>query len=356
MKIGVLGPISWRVPPRHYGGWELVTYNLVEGLVARGHEVTLFATADSESSARLLSICPRPLSEDSTLPARMYESLHASLAFEHAAEFDLIHNHLGCYPVCSERLLPVPLVTTLHGSAAEDHSRLIYGQYRDSSYVSITDAERRLAPELNYVATVHNGIDVAGFDFNPTPGDYLLVLGRISPDKGIHSAIAVAQRCGIRLVLAGIVPRENEEYFETQVRPHLRKGFIDFVGPADHARKNELLRHAYAFLHLITYQEAFGLTMVESMACGTPVIGVPMGSVPEIVAQGETGFWADDVEEVCRVLPKVAELDRGRCRARAEEMFNVDRMVEGYLEVYRRVLDEWASRADGEHGGMQPPR
>ena len=338
MKIGVLGPISWRIPPRHYGGWELVTYNLVEGLVARGHQVTLFATADSQTSARLLSVCPRPLSEDPTLPPRVYESLHAALAFEHAREFDLIHNHMGCYPVCFSRLVPVPLITTLHGSAAEDHSRLIYSRHRDSYYISITDAERQLAPELNYVDTVYNGIAVDSFDFNPTPGDYLVVVGRMSPDKGIHAAIAVAQRSGMRLVLAGIVPRENEEYFETQVRPFLRKGFIDFVGPADHARKNRLLGGAYAFLHLITYHEAFGLTMVESMACGTPVIAVPMGSVPELVLHGETGFWADDVEEVCRVLPRVADLDRGRCRRWVEERFGVDQMVDRYVQVYDRVL------------------
>ena len=204
--------------------------------------------------------------------------------------------------------------------------------------MSITDAERRLAPELNYVATVYNGIDVGAFDFSPVPGDYLLVLGRMSPDKGIHAAIAVAQRCGMRLVLAGIVPPENEEYFETQVRPHLKKGFIDFVGPADHARKNRLLRGAYALLHLITYHEAFGLTMVESMACGTPVIAVPMGSVPELVIHGETGFWADDVEEVCRLLPRVGSLDRARCRRWVEERFGVDQMVDRYVEVYERVL------------------
>lgn len=344
MRIGILGPVSWRIPPRHYGGWELVTYNLVEGLVARGHQVTLFATADSETSARLVSVCPRPLSEDPSLPARMYESLHAALAFEYAGEFDLIHNHLGCYPVCHSRLIPVPLVTTLHGSAAEDHSRLIYSRYRDCPYVSITDAERLLAPELNYVATVYNGIDVSAFDFNPTPGDYLLVLGRMSPDKGIHAAIAVAQRCGRRLILAGIVPPENEEYFETQVRPHLKKGFIDFVGPADHARKNKLLREAYAFLHPITYHEAFGLTMVESMACGTPVIAVPMGSVPELVVNGETGFWADDVEEICQLLPKVAQLDRARCRQWVEERFGIDQMVDRYVEVYEKVLRDAARR------------
>jgi glycosyltransferase involved in cell wall biosynthesis len=338
MRIGILGPISWRVPPRHYGGWELVAYNLVEGLVRRGHQVTLFATADSQTSARLESVCPRPLSEDPNLPARVYESLHATLAFEQADRFDLIHNHLGCYPVCYSRLIPTPLVTTLHGSGAEAPSRIIYSRYRHSPYVSITDAERQLAPDLNYVATVYNGIDVDAFDFSPTPGDYLLVLGRMSPDKGIHTAIEVARRSGLRLVLAGIVPSENREYFETLVRPHLREGFIDFVGPADHVRKNQLLRGAYAFLHPITYHEAFGLTMVEAMACGTPVVAVPMGSVPELVVHGETGFWARDVEEACRLLPKVAALDRARCRQRVAQRFNLDQMVEGYERVYERVL------------------
>lgn len=355
MKIGVLGPISWRVPPRHYGGWELVTHNLVEGLVKRGHDVTLFATADSETRARLVSVCPRPLSEDSTLPARAYETLHTALALEHAGEFDLIHNHMGSYSVCYSRVIPVPMVTTLHGSAAEDQSRLIYSRYRDSHYVSITNAERILAPELNYVDTVYNGIDVELFEFSPTHGDYLLVLGRVSPDKGIHTAISVAERCGMRLIIAGIVPPENEEYFETQVKPHLKRGLIDFVGPADHALKNRLLKGAYAFLHLITYHEAFGLTMVESMACGTPVVAVPMGSVPEIVTNGENGFWANDVEEVCRVLPGVAKLDRTHCRKWVEDRFGVDQMVDSYVRVYEKVLGLSPIPSPGSSVTASPP-
>jgi glycosyltransferase involved in cell wall biosynthesis len=339
MRIGMLGPISWRVPPRHYGGWELVAYHLTEGLVRRGHDVTLFASGDSLTSARLESVVPRPLSEDAGLAqfARVYETLHTAHAFEHAAEFDLIHNHMGSFAQCFVRLSPVPVVTTLHGSGAEAHSKLIYAHYADEPYVSITDAERALIPDLNYVATVYNGIDLAGFPFAPAPGEYLLVLGRMSPDKGIHFAIEVAERTGLPLVLAGIVPPENKIYFEERIQPRLGKN-ISFVGPADAKCKAELYGGAAAFLHLITYDEAFGLTMVEAMACGCPVIAVRRGSVPELVVDGKTGFIVDDVDGAVAAVDRIGRIDRAVCRAHVREHFSVDRMVEGYLEVYRTVL------------------
>jgi glycosyltransferase involved in cell wall biosynthesis len=339
MRIGMLGPISWRVPPRHYGGWELVAHHLTEGLVQRGHDVTLFASGDSLTNARLESVAPRPLSEDPELAqfSRVYETLHIANAFEHAAEFDLIHNHMGSFAQCFVRLSPVPVVTTLHGSGAEAHSRLIYRRYADSPYVSITDAERALIPDLRYVATVYNGIDLSGFPFAPERGSYLLVLGRMSPDKGIHFALDVAERAGIPLVLAGIVPPENKTYFEEQIQPRLGKQ-SEFVGPADAKRKAELYAGALAFLHLITYDEAFGLTMVEAMACGCPVIAVRRGSVPELVVDGETGFLVDDVDGAVAAVGRIDSIDRAACRARVQERFTVDHMVEGYLDVYRSVL------------------
>jgi glycosyltransferase involved in cell wall biosynthesis len=335
----MLGPISWRVPPRQYGGWELVAYYLTEGLVRRGHDVTLFASGDSLTSARLESVVPRPLSEDAGLAqfSRAYETLHTANAFEHAAEFDLIHNHMGSFAQCFVRLSLAPVVTTLHGSGAEPYSKLIYTRYADAHYVSITDAERALLPNLNYIATVYNGIDLSGFPFAPTPGEYLLVLGRMSPDKGIHFAIDVAERTGLPLVLAGIVPSENKIYFEEQIQPRLGKN-ISFVGPVDARRKAELYGGAAAFLHLITYDEAFGLTMVEAMACGCPVIAVRRGSVPELVVDGKTGFIVDDVDGAVAAVDRAGTVDRAACRAHVQEHFTVDRMVEGYLDVYRTVL------------------
>ncbi len=341
LRIGILGPISWRVPPRHYGGWELVTHHLTEGLVRRGHQVTLFASGDSQTAARLRSVVPRPLSEDDTLRqyARAYESLHMAAAFEQAHEFDVLHNNAGSYAMCYAGLCPVPLVTTLHGSAAEPDSKLIYSRYKDQAYVSITDAERRLMPELRYLATVYNGIETAEFPFSVAPGDYLLVLGRMSPDKGIHHAIEVARRTQTPLVLAGIVPPENEAYFAAQIAPQLN-GRIRFVGAVDFQQKAGLYAGARALLHLITYDEAFGLTMTEAMACGCPVIGVRRGSVPEIVADGETGFIVDDVDGAVQAVGMLGTLDRASCRRRVEEHFSADRMVQGYEAVYRTLVHQ----------------
>jgi glycosyltransferase involved in cell wall biosynthesis len=339
VRIGILGPISWRVPPRHYGGWELVAHHLTEGLVRRGYQVTLFASGDSLTAARLASVAPRPLSEDADLRryARAYESLHAAACFERAREFDVIHNNLGSYPVCYAGVCPVPLLTTLHGSGAEGDSKLIYSRYRTQPYVSITDAERALIPDLNYVTTVYNGIDPGQFPFAAAPGAYLLVLGRMSPDKGIHLAIEAARRTGLDLVLAGIVPPENEQYFTDQIQPHLDE-HIRFVGPADLEQKAKLYAGARAFLHLITYDEAFGLTMVEAMACGCPVIAVRRGSVPELVVDGVTGFIVDDVGGAVGAIGQLDEIDRAACRRRVEDHFTVDRMVEGYEAVYRRLV------------------
>lgn len=347
MKIGILAPIAWRTPPQHYGGWERVASQLTEGLVRRGHAVTLFATADSLTSARLASVCPHPLTQPgSALDSRVYETLHIAHAYEQAATLalDVLHNHAGCFGVPPARRAPCPVVTTLHGSAAETGSRTLYQHYAEQPYVSISEAERRLAPDLHYVATVYNGINVGAFTPDPDPEDYLVVVGRMSPDKGIHLAIRVAQQSGRRLVLAGIVPTENRVYFEEQIQPHLRPGQVEFVGPVDHDQKNRWLSRAYASLHLVTYEEAFGLTMAESMACGTPVVAVRRGSVPELIKDGKTGFVVptDEDEAVVRTavaaLERVDALDREYIRRDTQQRFDTETMVTGYERVYRDVM------------------
>jgi glycosyltransferase involved in cell wall biosynthesis len=269
--------------------------------------------------------------------SRVYESLHMAHAFASAGSFDILHNHLGSYPVAFTPLCPVPMVTTLHGSGAEGDSKLIYGRYPREPYVSISDAERALVPELNYVATVYNGIDESQFEFSPQAGEYLLVVGRMSPDKGIHFAIEVAQRAHIPLILAGIVPPENKQYFDEQVAPHLGPN-IRFVGPVNLEQKSRLYADAKAFLHLVTYEEAFGLTMVEAMASGCPVIAFRKGSVPEVVADTETGFIVADTDAAVAAVAGIGSIDRSACRARVASQFSVGRMVEGYESVYRRVL------------------
>ncbi len=339
MRIGIIASVAWRIPPRQYGGWENVAHLLAEGLVRRGHEVTLFATADSITSARLSSAVPRPLEEDRSLPSRVYETLNIVNAYEHARELDLLHNNAGVYGTVLSRLSPVPVLTTLHGSAAEPDSRIIYDRYRDQPYVSITHAERELFPELNYVATVYNGIASDSFPEPCEPDDYMLFLGRLSPDKGVHLAVEVAKLTGRPLILSGIVPDENREYFQTRVLPHLDGRRIRFVGPSDPARRNALMRRAHAFLHLVTYHEAFGLTMVEAMACGAPVVATRRGSVPELVRDRETGFIVDTPEQAAAAVERSGSIDRGECTRWAREEFSAEKMVCGYERVYEALLN-----------------
>lgn len=338
MRIGILGPVAWRIPPRKYGGWENVTYLLAEGLVKRGYDVTLFATADSVTSAKLESIVPRPLEEDSSLPPRVYETLHIVNAYEKAKNFDILHNNIGVYGTVLSKLSPIPVLTTLHGSAAEPDSRIIYARYRDHPYVSISNAERRICPELNYISTVYNGIDIASAPEPTTPEDYLLFVGRLSPDKGIHNAIKVSLATGRRLIIAGIIPKANEEYYEKEISRYIDGRNIIYIGPVDPVNRNRLMNKAYALLHLVEYEEAFGLTMAEAMATGCPVIGNNRGSVPEVVKHGETGFVVNTLNEAIEAIDKVKFIDRKKCREWVNQRFSADQMVSGYIEVYQRLL------------------
>ncbi|MGB9886152.1 MAG: glycosyltransferase family 4 protein [Moorellales bacterium] len=339
MRVGIMGPITWRTPPRHYGPWEQVVATLAEGLVKKGVEVTVFATGDSELSAEVRWICPRPLGEDSSLNPKIYEFLHLGFCLEQAGEFDLLHNHLNCYPLVFSPLIRTPIITTLHGSALlEPETRTIYRRYRHLPYVSISLAEREGLPELNYVANVYNGLDLSGFTLVEKPGDYLLFLGRISPKKGTHLAVEVARRTGLPLVIAGYVPPDEEEYFQHQIRPQLDDRQITYIGPVGPAERNRVLGGALALLHLITVPEPFGLVLAEAQACGTPVIGFGRGSVPEVVRHGETGFVVQTLAEAEKAVAEVHRLDRRRCRQWVEENFSAEAMVEGYLAAYRAVL------------------
>ncbi|CAN5134412.1 glycosyltransferase family 4 protein [soil metagenome] len=334
LRVGMLAPISWRVPPRHYGPWELVVSLLTEGLVARGVDVTLFATADSLTAARLDAVCPRPLSEDAALDPKVWESLHIAHAFERAADFDLIHNHFDFLPLSYSRLVDTPLVTTIHGFS----SPRILPAYRAYAhrvhYVAISEADR--SPDLPYLATIHHGIALEQFTPRVEPGAYLLFFGRIHPDKGAAEAVAVARESGLPLVLAGIV--HDEAYFAREIAPHLDGARIRYVGSVGPADRDALLGGAYALLHLISFAEPFGLSMVEAMACGTPVIATARGSVPEIVEEGVTGFIVADSDAAVRALPLVRGLDRRHIRERAAARFGHDRMVEDYLRAYERML------------------
>ena len=335
MHIGMLAPISWRVPPRHYGPWEQVVSLLTEGLVRRGVEVTLFATADSITQARLVSVCPRPYSEDPSLDPKVWEALHIAEAFAHASAFDLIHNHFDFLPLTYSGLVETPVLTTIHGFSSE-RILPVYQRYNDSTYyVSISDADRH--PSLNYLATIHHGIDLGQFPFRAEPGEYLLFFGRIHPEKGVREAIEVAQRAGRRLLLAGII--QDEGYYERQIRPRIDCDRVRYLGSVGPERRAQLLGEAYALLHLVNFEEPFGLSLIEAMACGTPVIAAPRGAIPEIVQDGVTGFLVRNQEAAIEALAHVADLDRRRIRAHVETHFTCDRMVEDYLRVYQRVLE-----------------
>ncbi|HWQ36641.1 MAG TPA: glycosyltransferase family 4 protein [Blastocatellia bacterium] len=339
MRIAMLAPVSWRVPPRHYGPWERVVSLLTEGLVARGVDVTLFATADSVTRARLAAVCPRPYSEDPAIDARVWECLHISSVFERAGEFDLIHNHFDFLPLSYSGLVSTPVLTTIHGFSSE---RIVpvYEKYNGKTYyVSISDADRR--PQLDYVATIHHGIPPEEFTLRRERGDYLLFFGRIHPDKGATEAIEVARRAGRRLVIAGIV--QDQDYFRREIEPRIDGDRVRYVGSVGPEERDEVLGRADALLHLINFNEPFGLSLIEAMACGTPVIARPRGSVPEVIRHGETGFIVQSVDEAVAAVGQLGRISRARARRHVEENFSRERMVENYLRVYERVLRRPAS-------------
>ncbi len=338
--MAILAPIAWRCPPRHYGGWEQAVSTLTEGLVRAGVEVTLFATGDSLTQAELRSVVPRPLMEDPELRAgsRGYEILHAVRCLEQAEAFDLVHNHAGSFVVSYAPFLTRPLVTTLHGSGAEPDSAVLYRHFRHLPYIAISHAERRILPELNYVATIHHGVEVDRFPYGDTPGEFLLFVGRIARVKGVHTAIALARRTGIPLVIGGIVPPEEEAYFAREVEPYLDGELVRFIGPVTAEERNALSCRALAFLHLVEYEEAFGLTMIEAMACGLPVIGTRRGAIPEVVAHGRTGFVVDGLEDAVEAVRRIREISREACRAWVEERFSAQRMVGEHLRAYEQIL------------------
>ena len=343
LRVGILAPIVWRVPPRHYGPWERVVSLLTEGLVERGVDVTLFATADSVTAARLESVCPRPLAEDASLDAKVWEALHIANAFEHAGRLDIVHNHFDFLPLTYASLVDVPVVTTIHGFSSPKILPAYQRYDGRMRYVSISDADRH--PSLRYEATVHHGIDLGEFTPREQAGEQLVFLGRIHPDKGVAEAIEVARRSGRRLVIAGIV--HDRVYFEREIAPLIDDDRVTYVGSLGPKERDELLGSALALLHLVNFAEPFGLSMVEAMACGTPVIGRRRGSVPEVVDDGVTGFVVDDVDDAVQAVDRAAELDRRTIRSRCAERFSRDRMVDDYLAVYERVLSEkdaWTAR------------
>ena len=333
MRVAVLAPVSWRVPPRAYGPWEQFASLLSEGLVCRGVDVTLFATADSVTAAKLASVVARGYSEDPGTDPKVCECMHIAHVFERAGEFDVIHNGFDFLPLTYSRLVDTPLLTTIHGFSSPAIVA-VYERYNArSAYVAISDADRH--PCLDYLATIHHGIDTQAFSLHPAPGGYLLFFGRIHPDKGTVEAIEVADRVGMPLTIAGIV--QDERYFDEEVAPRLDGDRIRFIGAVGPAERIGLLGGAHALLHLISFEEPFGYSVVEAMACGTPVVAFRRGSMPELIDDGGSGFLVEDVEEAVAAVEKAGTLDRPAIRREAVARFDQARMIDGYLAAYEAV-------------------
>jgi glycosyltransferase involved in cell wall biosynthesis len=342
MRIAQIAPLWERVPPPAYGGIELVVGLLTDELVRRGHEVTLFASGDSLSLGKLISVHPRALRLDSHVKEYgIYELLQLATAYGMAAEFDIIHSHMGYVSLGYTHLVNTPTVHTLHGIFTPDNEKMFqYGKAQP--YVSISDSQRELRLGLNYVATVYNGIDVSSYEFYPQPEEppYLAFLGRLSPEKGGHLAIDIAKKAGWRLKMAGKVDVVDQEYYEQEIKPQIDGKQIEYLGEANHAQKNALMGGAVATLFPITWREPFGLVMVESMATGTPVIAMKLGSTEEVIADGKTGFLCENIPECISAINRVADLDRYGCREYVENRFSVRHMTDGYEAVYQQVVAE----------------
>ncbi|MGB8908298.1 MAG: glycosyltransferase family 4 protein [Candidatus Cybelea sp.] len=336
VRLAVLAAISWPAPPPGYGPWEQIAFNIADGMRRRGLDVTLFAAGDSHFDGKLVSVIPVGLNEDPALNGDVFSALHIAELFRRADEFDLIHNNFDWKPLTyalgSEQ---PPMHTTIHGFSSPQILAAYYAGARRSFYSSISNADRD--PGLDYLATTYNGIDPAQFTFSDRPGEYLCFLGRFHPEKGVHLGIEIAKRAGVRIKIAAIP--QDETYFREMVAPQIDGDRVQFLGAVERDARNELLSNALALVHMTTRPERFGLTLVEAMACGTPVLGARMGSIPEIVQDGVTGFLCDDVDEAVAKVPLLATLDRNACRARVEREFSVERMIDRYLEVYAQALE-----------------
>lgn len=334
MKIAMLAPIAWRTPPRHYGPWELVTSLLTEALVARGIDVTLFATLDSITAGKLDGVVPAPYSEDPAIDAKVWEYRHLAHVFGRASDFDLIHNQADFPAHAFAQFTDTPVVTTIHGFSSDRILPMYVPFQHRVHYVAISDTDRRR--DLRYAATIHHGIPLADFPFDTGGSDDLLFFGRIHPDKGAAEAIAAARASGRRLDMYGIV--QDESYHREAVLPHVDGTTIAYHGVTGGATRVRALGGARALLHLINFDEPFGLSVIEAMACGTPVIAMRRGSMPELIDDGVTGFLVDSVDEAVTAIARVDEIDRAAVRQAVADRFTVDHMADAYVALYRQIL------------------
>jgi glycosyltransferase involved in cell wall biosynthesis len=334
MKVAVLSPISWRTPPRKYGPWEQVASTIAEGLVQKGHEVTLFATGDSITRGKLESVCDKPYSENREIDPKVWECIHISHLMEQAKDFDIIHNHFDFLPLTYSRLIQTPMITTIHGFSSAQIIP-VYQKYNASStYISISDSDRH--PDLDYYKTIYHGVDPLRFTYQHEKDDYLLYFGRIHPEKGAHVAIEIAKKSGYRLKIAGLI--QDEAYFAERIKPHIDDETIEYIGNVGPEVRDKLLGHAKALLHPIFFEEPFGLSVLEAMMCGTPVIAFSRGSMPELVSDGKSGFLVNDVAEATAAVGRLSTLNPRICRLHACNVFSVDAMISAYIKAYENTV------------------
>jgi glycosyltransferase involved in cell wall biosynthesis len=333
MKVAILAPVAWRTPPRHYGPWEQIASNITEGLVKRGIDVTLFATGDSITAGKLDTICEQGYEEDKSQDAKVLECLHISNLMEKASDFDIIHNHFDFLPLTYSRLIDTPMITTIHGFSSSKIIK-VYKKYNPTNhYVSISNSDR--SSELDYLATVYNGIDTSDFEFVPQPEEYLLYFGRIHHDKGTAEAIDIAKRTGRKLIIAGIIQDEN--YYREKIGPRLDDQTV-YLGHAGPEKRKDLLGKAKALLHPINFNEPFGLSVAEAMLCGTPVIAFNKGAMPELIVHDKTGFLVNNIDEAVEAVSQIPQINRIECYEWANSKFSAEKMTEDYLKLYRQIL------------------
>lgn len=354
MKIAQIAPIIERVPPKKYGGTERVIHALVEELVRRGHEVTLFASGDSKTSAVLKSVYPRSLREarlKDIYGSNIWSVANIGTAYSMQEEFDIIHDHIGYLSLPPANTSRTPVVMTMHGPFTPE-TRQIFNLFRNPHLVTISKAQSYSAPTLNYAGMVYNGLPMEDYPFSAEHEGYLLFVGRISMEKGLHHAIEVAQQLNLPLIIAAKLEQVDRPYYREYVEPFLSED-IKWIGEVDEAERNRLMSKAMCFLHPVTWREPFGLTLIEAGACGCPVVAFDKGSIPEVVENGKTGFVVQDVEAMIDAVENITTIDRSHCREHALEKFNARQMADGYEEIYRRILSERETKKQEEYGNKQ---
>jgi glycosyltransferase involved in cell wall biosynthesis len=339
MRIAQVAPLYESVPPKYYGGTERVVSYLTEELVRQGHQVTLFASGDSETDARLVPACPRSLRLDEHCQNQMaHHFVMLERVLQRVDEFDIIHFHVDYLHFPASRREPVTHVTTLHGRLDIPDLVPLYQEFREMPVISISNAQREPLPWANWQATVYHGLPADIYRFHPKPGSYLAFLGRISPEKRVDRAIEIAKRVGMPLKIAAKVDQVDKDYFDSKIAPLLRDPLVEFIGEIGDAEKNEFLGNAYALLFPIDWPEPFGLVMIEAMACGTPIVAYRGGAIPELVQPGHTGFIVESMQGAVEAVERVAQLSRKRCRDVFEQRFTAARMAHDYVQQFKRLI------------------